>query len=122
MSKSIEEIFTATQTKIRAQMIDAVEAAIEGVYAEYLPHVENDNYFNVRQCARDWLIRLMSDSLRDEDIKLWEITSDFTGQGIRAKIFQDNKEELTKLIGQDIVDRVKDLEERIAQHWERYYG
>ena len=122
MTKSIKEIFEDTQVALSIQMHDAVEEAISKIYAEYLPHVENDTYFNVRALATDWILHFMNDRLNEDDLKLDVHMFGFTGQDIRAKMFQDNREELTKLIGEDIVNRVKDLEERVAHHWEQRYG
>lgn len=123
MTKTIEQIFEETSVKFRQQMIDAVEEAIEGVYADYLPHVESDNAFNVAQKARSLLVRFMDDSLDEHDKTMLKLElQPYTGKQLRAKMFEDNREELTKLIGEDIIQRVKDLEERVAQNWEVRYG
>lgn len=123
MPKTIEQIFEETSVKFRAQMIDAVENALESVYKDYLPHVENDTYFNVKQQAREYVIHFMQDSLEEHDRVMFEneLFVPYKSKHLRAKIFKDNKEEIVALIGQDIVDRVKDLENRMVGDWEVKY-
>ena len=121
MTKSIQDIFLETKTIFESQAKVAVQEALDKIYEDYLPHVENDNYFNTRQYARHWILRMMSDGLRQDDIQLWEITKEYDAKDIRQKMFQDNKEELTELIGKDIMERLKVLEERYTNDWERRY-
>ena len=117
----IEQVFLDTKAIFEKQATEALEAAMSKLYADYLPHVEYDNSYNVRQQCRDWLERFMNDSLREDDIELKSVTEYYSGKAIRAKMFQDNKEELTKVIGADIVERVQDLEQRVSQEWEYQY-
>jgi hypothetical protein len=119
---TIEQVFLDTKAIFEKQAAEAMEAVMSKIYSEYLPHIENDNYFNVRTQCRDWLERFMNDSLREDDISIKSVTEFYSGKDIRAKMFQDNKEELTKIIGKDIVERVYELEQRVAQHWEKRYG
>jgi hypothetical protein len=118
---TIEQVFLDTKAIFQQQAEAAMEEVMCKIYQEYLPHVENDTCFNVRQQSADWIERFMADKISDEDVKIYNIKAQYSGKDVRAKMFQDNKEELTKLIGQDIIDRVKDLEERAAQDWERRY-
>lgn len=120
MPKTIEQIFEETSVKFRQQMIDAVEGAIEGVYEDYLPHVENDTCFNVRQQSITWLERFLADDLREEDFKIDPMA--FDSKAIRQKMFKDNQVELILHINKDMLERLEELEKRYAHDWEFKYG
>ncbi len=118
---TIEELFLATKPLLEKSIQEAVDAAMAKTYEEYLPHVENDTYFNVRQQATQWLMRYLSNSLLEDDIKLNFTSDSWDAVNIRHKIYEENKEEMQKLIKQDVLTRLQNLQEREAQHWERRY-
>lgn len=118
-SQSTEEIFLATKEVFRKQASEAMEEALDKIYTDYLPHVESDTQSNVYFQACDWIRRFISDSLREDDFKIDGLNH--SCYDVRKKMFQDNKEELTKVIGEDIINRIKDLESRHSFHWEKSY-
>lgn len=110
---NIEKAFLDTKAIFAKQIKDAAQEALDKLYEEYLPHIENDTYYNVAQKARSLLVRFMSDTLDEHDAKMLKLElQPYSGKQLRQKMFHDNKEELTKAIGQDIVYRLKELEER----------
>lgn len=119
---TIEELFLATKPALEKSIQEALDAAMEKIYTEYLPHVENDTYFNVRSQAKDWIMRYIAGTLREDDIKIdFGSGYEYSAHGIRQKIYEDNKEAMQGLIAQDMMDRLKDLQERHNQAWERKY-
>lgn len=116
---TIEEIFLATKEVFRKQASEAMEEALDKIYTDYLPHCSSDTQSNVYFQACDWIRRFMSDSLREDDFKIDGLNH--SCYDVRKKMFQDNKEELTKIIGEDIINKIKDLENRHSFHWEKSY-
>lgn len=119
---NIEQVFLDTKEVFAQQIQEAAQEALDKLYDEYLPHVESDTGFNVAQKARDIVIRYMADSLDEHDLTMLNLNVQMYGKELRKKMFQDNKEELTKAIGQDIIDRLKELEERHQHSWETCYA
>lgn len=110
---NIEQAFLDTKAIFAKQIQDAAQEALDKLYDDYLPHVESDTYYNVAQKARSLLVRFMSDTLDEHDATMLKLElQPYSGKELRKKMFQDNKEELTKAIGEDIIDRLKELEER----------
>lgn len=120
---NIEQAFLDTKAIFAKQIQDAAQEALDKLYDDYLPHVESDTYYNVAQKARSLLVRFMSDTLDEHDATMLKLElQPYSGKELRKKMFHDNKEELTKAIGQDIMDRLKELEERHKQSWETCYA
>lgn len=120
---NIEQVFLGTKEIFAKQIQEAAQEALSKLYDEYLPHVESDTYFNVAQKARGLLVRFMSDTLDEHDATMLKLElQPYSGKQLRQKMFHDNKEELTKAIGQDIIDRLKELEERQKHSWETCYA
>ena len=120
---NIEQVFIGTKAIFAKQIQDAAQEALDKLYEEYLPFVATDNEFNVAQKARSLLLRFMSDTLDEHDATMLKPElQPYSGKQLRQKMFHDNKEELTKVIGQDIIDRLKELEERHKQSWENCYA
>lgn len=112
MSRSIEDIFLATKDILATQAKEAAEKAIDIIYQEYLPHVESDTCYNVRQEARQWLERFFADSLRDDDMKIdFTVSYSFDARKARQKIYEDNKEEIQAAIGKDLQDKIDSFRE-----------
>lgn len=122
MSKDLESVFLHTKEILREQAAKAVDEAIDKIYTDYLPHVESDTNFNVRQQATNWIERFLADSLRDEDVHIDVFSKhSYRAEAIRQKIYEDNKEEMIAAIGHDIVERVKTLQDRHSAAWEFKY-
>lgn len=120
---TIEVIFQSTKNIFETQAKEAVQLALDKIYEEYMPFVASDTSFNVAQKARSLLVRFMSDTLDEHDAVMLKLElQPYSGKELRKKMFQDNKEELTKVIGEDIIDRLKELEERQKHSWETCYA
>ena len=118
---TIEQILQDTMKIFETQAKEAVEAALSKAYDEYLPHVENDCYFNVRQQAREWLKRFMSDTLRDEDLQLsLEFVGDYKSRAVRQKIYEENKVEIQEVIGVDLQEEIDTLKSELQQAYRSY--
>lgn len=115
--KTIEELFLETKLVFEQQAVLAIEEALDKIYQEYLPHVQSDTDSNVIFQSHRWIEKYLSDSLLEDDFKVNIIAKD-----VRAKIWNDNKEELKKLIHKDVLDRLHVLEERHRDAWEHGYN
>lgn len=119
---NIEQVFLGTKAIFAKQIQGAAQEALDKLYDEYLPHVESDTGYNVAQKARSLLVRFMSDTLDEHDAAMLKLElQPYSGKQLRQKMFHENKEELTKAIGEDIIQRVQELEERYKSSWEIGY-
>ena len=114
--KTIENIFLETKNIFKEQASQAVEEALDKIYREYLPHVETDTQSNVYFQSTEWIYRYLTDSLREDDFKI-----DILAADIRRKIWDDNKDELKKLISQDVSERLKELEQEHLSYYQHSY-
>lgn len=114
--KTIEQIFLDTKAVFEKQATVAIEEAMDKIYQEYLPHVENDTGSNVYFQSYDWVNRFLSDNLREDDFKI-----DVLAKDVRKKIWEDNKEELKELISKDVAERLADLERKLVASWQHKY-
>lgn len=111
MSKSIEDIFLSTKEIFLAQAKAAAESAIDAIYTEYLPHVENDTASNVYFETCRWLERFFADKLREDDIKVNLAGPAWDARAARQKLYEANKEEIQAAIGKDLQDKIDSLRE-----------
>jgi hypothetical protein len=119
--KTIEEILADTFKLFEAQAKEALEAALSKAYEEYLPFVENDTYFNVRQQSERWLKNFMADKLTDEDVKVDVLCKhSYDAKAVRKKIYEDNKEEIHAAIGVDLQEKIDSLKARLEDAYRRY--
>ena len=118
---TIEEVFASTMEIFKKQAQEALEAALSKAYEDYLPHVENDTYSNVRRLSERWLERFMADKLTEEDLKL-DVTSKYswTAEAVRKKMYEENKAEITQSIGVDLQNEIDSLKARLEDAYRRY--
>ena len=115
-SDRIKEVFLATRTIFETQAKEAMELAMDKIYLQYLPHVVSDTETNVYFQTSDWIKRFLSDSLREDGIKIvapkeWMFVIRY-GMSIK----KNSKELITK----DIKDSLKILED-IHKQWQHRY-
>jgi len=114
--KTIEQIFLETKATLEQQALSSVQEALDKLYIEYLPYVENDTASNVYFMSTDWIRRYLAGNLREDDFKINILAED-----VRRKIWDENKEELKELIAKDVQDRLAYLEKELRASWEHKY-
>lgn len=118
---TIEEVLKETMKMFEVQAKDALETALSAAYEEYLPHVENDTYSNVRRLSERYIERFMADNLTEEDLKL-DVTSKYswTAEAVRKKMYEEHRDEITKMIGSDLQEEIDSLKSRLEDAYRRY--
>lgn len=116
---NIEETFLATRAIFAAQAAEAMEEAMDKIYDEYLPHVENDTAINVYYRTVEWLEKFFEDTLTDNDINI-DLTNKYSSVKARKKIYEENKEEIIEAIGKDFQAEIQNLKEQLNSAWERF--
>jgi hypothetical protein len=109
---TIEQVFLDTKAIFTAQAKDAMDEAMDKLYSEYLPHVENDTVSNVHFQTYRWLEAFFADSLTGDDMKL-DITSKYCGKAARAKMFSEHREEFVQALGRDFEAEIEGLKEQL---------
>lgn len=75
------------------------------LYANVLPYIETDAWTNYREALRlDLAHEYKFKTFREP----WAVN-------LRRAIFVENREELAKLINQDLLKRIKELEDRVKE-------
>lgn len=90
------------QTKMKG----IAQGIIEEIFIELVPHIESDMFTNYRQ----YLKNIATNELLNNDWRKSWATE------IRRQIFKENKQEVAELIGKDIVDRIKSLEDSMQTY------
>lgn len=83
--------------------------AISDMVTKYIPYAETDFYTNVEMRTRDW-IEAFFDGEKDEWIDN-PMLNEYHCKKAREKVYQEHKEEIVKLIGEDKdkeIERLKD--------------
>jgi len=119
--KTIEQILEDTKAIFEEQAREAMDKVMTQVYNDYLPHVENDMYYNVRNLAESWIERFMADKLTEDDLSINVDTYNFSARDIRQKIWDDQKDTILPQINRDLIERLKQLEEEYQHSWQRKY-
>ena len=116
--KTLEEIFLETKAVFARQAAEAADEVLDRIYTEYLPHVETDTqsnqYFQI--CA--WLDKFFSGSLNSEDIQV--DLSRYSCEKARQLIYEANKEEITKKIGEDLQNEIDKLKSELNYAYRRF--
>lgn len=115
-----EEIFLHTKEVFAKQATEAINEALERIYTEYLPHVESDTQSNVYFQTCEWLERFFADKLDNDDIKLSLAKHGWNAQYARQKIYEANKAEIIKAIGEDFEAEIQSLKEQLNAAYRRY--
>jgi hypothetical protein len=89
--------------KFKGQLKSAAEDALSTVYVDVMPHIESDTFLNFKSQAMS--------VIRGYATKDALTAGDYSGQHIRAKIFEEHKNELVELINQDHLATIKGLRE-----------
>lgn len=116
---TIEEVFQETKTIFERQANEAIHQALDKIYTEYLPHVENDTQANVYYQTVDWLTAFFDGTLNDEHVK-FDITRRFSSEKARQLIYEANKEEIQKAIGRDLQDEIDSLQAELESAYRNY--
>lgn len=107
-----EEVFLSTKDILAKQIEEATREALDKIYFEYLPHVENDTNSNVYFQTCEWLEAFFDGTLNENDnLVKFDISRRYSSEKARQKIYEANKEEIHAAIGRDLqdeIDRLKD--------------
>jgi hypothetical protein len=113
---NITEVFQETRTIFATQAAEAMEQAMDKIYNDYLPHVENDTASNVRFQTANWLERFFDGNLSENDINI-DLARKYSGGKARQMIYEANKEEIIEAIGKDFQAEISDLKVQLNNAW-----
>lgn len=98
--------------KFKGQLKSAAEDALSTVYVDVMPHIESDTFLNFKSQAMS--------VIRGYATKDATMIGDYSGQKIRAKIFEEHRVEIIELLNQDHLCKIKELQEDLKR--EREYN
>lgn len=118
---TIEEVFLSTKEVLAKQIEEATREALDKIYLEYLPHVENDTGSNVYYQTCEWLEAFFDGTLNENDgLVKFDISRRYSSEKARQKIYEANKEEIQAAIGRDLEDEVNSLKCQLVIANRRY--
>lgn len=119
---NIEQVFLDTKEVFAQQAKEAVEQALDKIYTEYLPHVENDTAANVYFQTSSWIADFLADRLDSDDVNRHRIATEYGYRAaeIRQKIYQDNKAEIIELLGKDYEREIEMLKSQLSAAYRGY--
>jgi hypothetical protein len=88
--------------KFRSRMKDIAEETLGELYCNIMPYMETDTWTNYREALR---IELEHEYKYSNFKQAW-------ATNFRRAVFVENREEISKFIEQDILKRIKELEDR----------
>lgn len=97
----------------------AADESFDKWYSDFLPYIEADYTFNV-QCFAENEIRYFLEDKPENQYPRKVTFHDYNGKQIRAKIFEENKEELIDLLNKDLLKQVEDLKISLENSYRRY--
>jgi len=100
----IAEMLNEATEEARKKIKDDVETMFDLMYADYLPWLTSDLYSNLFAKYNDWIVS----NFRDAN----QVFGGSTAKYLRQRIYQENREEIIKLLDQDNLDKIKSLEEQ----------
>lgn len=95
--------------KFRARMKDIAQETLGELYVNLMPYLETDTWTNYRETLR---VELEHEYKFSHFKKEWAVN-------FRRAVFVENREEISKLIEQDILKRIKHLED-CKQEFEQF--
>lgn len=98
--------------KFRDKMKKISEEVLGEIYSELMPHIQGESWTNYRNYLNEGFTRgWIQDDFRRE-----------YHADLRKTILVENKDELVTLLNQDLVNRVKTLEDALnRQTYDRYF-
>lgn len=118
---TIEEVFMSTKEVLAKQIEEATREALDKIYFEYLPHVENDTNSNVYFQTCEWLEAFFDGTLNKKDhLPKFDISRRYNSEKARQKIYEANKEEIQAAIGRDLQDEIDKLRLELARSYRHY--
>ena len=98
LGKDAEEFIES----FKKRMSDIVDETLGNAYCSILPYIETDAWTNYRQALRTEM---------EHEYKYSSFKTKYA-KDLRKAIFVENREEISKLISDDIKERIKELEDR----------
>ena len=98
--------FEAVIEKAKAKLRKANEEALSEIYCKLDQHIETDTWMNYRTAMKQELA--YANGCLDAEGGIW-------ARNVRAKILQENLPELVKLLNQDHLAKIAELEDRCRQ-------
>lgn len=108
-SEKIKQDADSYIDKFRLRMKDVVDEIFGQAYVNCLPYLETDSWTNYREALR---IELEHEYMYSKFKNNW-------ATNFRRAVFVENREEISKLIGEDILKRIKELED-IKQEFDMF--
>lgn len=102
LNKDAQEFLDSFKKK----MHDICDETLGELYANCMPYIETDAWFNFREAMRMELSHEYKHSTFKDK---WAVD-------LRRAIFVENREELAKLLDRDLLERIKVLEDRVKEY------
>lgn len=114
--KELEQIYKEFEGKLK----EVAKDAISDVICEYVPYAETDFYSNVEHRTRDWIEDFFNG--KEDEFISNPMLNKYHCKEARQKVFEENKEEIIKLIGEDKEKEIERLKSTIEslQEFSRY--
>lgn len=108
----LKEDTEIAMSKFKSDMEKAMNECLGKVYVDVLPHIETDAWTNYREALR---LELSHEYKYTRFREPW-------AKDLRRAIFVENREELSFLLNQDIIDRIKVLEDQVKEYEQFRYS
>lgn len=92
--------------KFKLDMKEAMDECLGKLYCDVIPYIETDAWTNYRESLR---LDLSHEYKYSEFKNKWSVD-------LRRAIFVENREELSALLNQDLLARIKTLEDRVKEY------
>lgn len=107
--EKLQEEAQAFIDKFRKRMKDIADETLGELYVNVMPYIDTDTWINYREALRSELEHEYKYSRFKEE---WAVN-------FRRAVFVENREEISKLIEQDVLKRIKHLED-CKQEFEQF--
>lgn len=116
LKSAFENKMEQIKQDLSAHVTKEVEKACSSYASEELPYLENDTVQNVEHRAKE-ILRLFLEDREPKtslEFRIFDLLDkEFKGEEIRRKIFEENKQELSKLISNDLIKENQNLRENL---------